>query len=390
MRSHSSRALICLTGIAFSFVPASRRAQGYTITTVVGGGPAAYDTGNGGPGPAASARLGSPAGLALDAVGNLYIADQQNGLVREVNANGIISTVAGGNASAFLGDGGAATSAGLSSPTGVAVDAGGNLYIADLFSYRIRKVDLNGIINTVAGGGSLASLLGGCVSMGVKSALDCVGDGGPALNAILGGPQAVAVDSTGNLYIADTGSARVREVTTDGNISTAVGCGFFSCASLGGGDGGPATKARLVPVGVAVDGSGNIYIADAFYNSIRMVAPSGTITTVAGSGTGSYSGDGGPATKAGLNQPQAVAIDTAGNLYIADTGDSRIRMVTPDGTITTIAGNGSGGYSGDGGPATSAQMYAPSGIAVGQSGIIYFADKTSGVVRMLTPAGSTN
>jgi trimeric autotransporter adhesin len=197
------------------------------------------------------------------------------------------------------------------------------------------------------------------------------------------------VDTAGDLYIAEAIGRRVRMVAQDGTIITVAGNGL-PYSVTGTGDGGPATSAVVTqPTGVAVDSSGNLYIADSFNNRIREVSPDGTITTVAGGGSGSYSGDGGPATSAGLNQPGGVAVDAAGNLYIADTGDQRIRLVTPDGMITTIAGNGQlntqAGTSGDGGPATSASLTNPNGVAVGSLGVIYISEDEG--IRMLTPAG---
>ena len=217
----------------------------------------------------------------------------------------------------------------------MAVDASGNLYIADTGNNRIRKVSATGIITTVAGNGSAGYS----------------GDGGPATSAQLDGPEGVAVDGSGNLYIADTCNNRIRKVSATGIITTVAGNGSAGYS----GDGGPATSAQLsLPAGVAVDGSGNLYIADSGNNRIRKVSATGIITTVAGNGSPGYSGDGGPATSAQLNQPAGVAVDASGNLYIADSSNNRIRKVSATGIITTVAGNGFDGYSGDGGPATSA------------------------------------
>jgi sugar lactone lactonase YvrE len=350
------------------FIPALCRAQSYTITTVAGGGPESFP-GLGDGGPATSAYLATPLGVAVDAAGNLYIADSVLGVIRKVAPGGTISLFAGQFLiGGYSGDGGPATSAELAFPNGIALDSVGNLYIADKVNNRIRKVDTKGTITTVAGGGAPIP--------------PSIGDGGPATQAMLGEPLDVAVDGSGNIYIADFGNFRVRKVATNGIITTVAGGGVITTL----GDGGPATSAYLKgPSAVAVDAVGNLYIADEFDNRIRKVATNGIITTVAGSGAGSYAGDGGPATQAGIDQPQGVAVDAAGNLYIADTSDDRIRMVTPAGTIGTIAGKGSVGYSGDGGPADDAAMNQPVGIALAKSGALYVADSQNSVVRLLTP-----
>jgi sugar lactone lactonase YvrE len=311
-----------------------------TIATITGNGTAGY-TGDGGP--ATSAELHTSFGDALDSAGNLYIADTLNNVVRKVSTTGTITTVAGTGAPSYSGDGGPATSAGLNSPTGVAVDSSGNLYVADQRNERIRKVTA-GVITTVAGNGTVGFS----------------GDGGLATNAQLYYPEGIAVDGSGNLYIADSDNQRIRKVNTGGTISTIAGNGNvgFNCNN------GTATGLALNhPSGVAVDGSGNLYIADYGNQCVRKVA-AGNIATVAGNGTASYGGDGGPATSAELNYPTGVAVDSSGDLYIADYVNSRVRMVNATGTITTVAGTGTAGFSGDGGPATSAQLYNPTGVAV--------------------------
>jgi sugar lactone lactonase YvrE len=322
-------------------------------------------------GPATSARLADPSGVALDASGNLYIADSFNNRIRKVNTSGTISTVAGDGNFGFGGDGAGATGAQLSDPVGVAFDASGNLYIADTENNRIRKVNSSGTISTVAGDGN--SGFGG--------------DGGPATSAQLAFPAGVALDASGNLYIADTNNNRVRKVNTGGTVSTVVGDGNSGF----GGDGGPATSAQLAfPAGVALDASGNFYIADAFNNRIRKVDSTGIITTVAGDGTPGFGGDGGPATCALLalgTGPAGVALDASGNLYIADTFNSRIRKVDTSGTISTVAGNGNDGFSGDGGPATSAQLFEPFGVAVDANGNLYISDEENNRIRKVNTSG---
>ncbi len=304
---------------------------------------------------------------------------------------GIITTVAGNGSCAirdgygicYSGDGGLATSAELWFPADIAFDGAGDLYIADSAGddNRIRKVT-NGIINTVAGVGT----------SGYN------GDNIQATTAELSGPRGIVVDGAGNLCIADSGNNRIRKVTPGGIISTVAGNGTAGY----GGDGGPATSAELNnPTSVAMDGAGSLYIADTGNNRIRSVSPGGTITTVAGNGTAGSSGDGGPATKAEFYYPAGVAVDGAGNLYIGDTGNNRVRMVAPGGVITTVAGNGygeggtgsggvitgSGGFSGDGGPATSAELNNPEGVAVDGAGNLYIADSTNHRIRKVTPGG---
>jgi sugar lactone lactonase YvrE len=312
--------------------------------------------------------------VAVDGSGNLYIADTSNDRIRKVSPAGIITTVAGnGKSYGPLGDGGPATSARLNKPSGVAVDRLGNLYIADAGNCRIRKVSPTSIITTVAGNGTQGSS----------------GDGGPATSAELYFPQGVTVDRSGNLYIADR---VVRKVSPAGMIATAAGSGKGYGPS---GDGGAATSARLYDAErVALDGLGNLYIADVDGNPttedsrIRKVSPVGVITTVAGGG--SSRGDGGPATNAQLFRPSDVAVDGSGNLYISDADSCRIRKVSPAGIITTVAGNGDRGYSGDGGPATGAELLEPTGLAVDGSGRIYIADKGGNAVRILTPTWSNS
>ena len=334
-----------------------RKVSGGTITTVAGNGAYAF-SGDGGP--ATSASLNQPFGVAVDSAGNLYIADSDNNRIRKVSG-GTITTVAGNGVGGFSGDGGPATGASLNAPLGVAVDSAGKLYIADSWNYRIRKVT-GGTITTIAGNEN-----GGFS-----------GDGGPATNASLGGPFGVAIDSFGNLYIADFENNRIRKVT-GGTITTVAGNGNQGFS----GDGGPATSAPLhQPAGVAVDSAGNLYIADSWNYRIRKVA-GGTITTVAGNGAYRFSGDGGPATNASLNQPEGVAIDSAGNLYIADFDNNRIRKVS-GGTITTVAGNGDQRFSGDGGPATNASLNGPFGVAVDSAGNLYIADLFNNRIRKVT------
>jgi uncharacterized protein (TIGR03437 family) len=370
-----------------SFATAScllAQVPGYTITTVAGGG-SQFSTGDGGP--ATSAFLYSPAGIAVDASGDIYIVDTGAGglpgLIRKVSPSGIISNVAGGGTlNGSFGDGGPATSAALNGPLGVALDTAGNVYIAETANNSIRRVSTTGTITTVAGPGSTNGALG---------------DGGPATGATLSNPAGVALDGAGKIYIADTGHNRVRKVSLDGTITTVAGNGSSTTAL---GDGGQATEATVSrPAGIAVDSAGNLYIADAGHNRIRRVSTAGIITTVAGNGSAAYSGDGGLATLAAIRATSTdrattlgVTVDATGNLYIADSGNNRVRVVTTDGKINTIAGNGSSAQLGDNGPATGAGLGEPTGMALGSGGKIYVSQAIPfvgpGVVRLLIPSAT--
>ncbi len=344
-----------------------------TIQTIAGGGTCPFSRVQvcfgGDNGPAIDASLYFPEGVAVDTAGNLYIADSSNKRIRKVSSAGIITTVAGNGVSTFSGDGQLATNASLNQPTDVAVDAAGNLYIADWQNNRIRKVGLDGIIVTIAGGGS-------------------GGDGGLAAAAALNAPRGVAVDSNGNLYIADTDNQRIRIVSPGGVITTVAGNGAFGFS----GDGGPATGAMLFqPWGLAVDPARNLYIADSGNHRIRVVNPGGIIATIAGGGV--FIGDGGPAVSAVLSLPAALALDPAGNVYIADTDNNRVRRVTAQGTITTVAGSGStgiygGGFSGDGGPAVDALLRRPAAVAVDGAGNILVADSKNNRIRKVAADGT--
>jgi hypothetical protein len=329
------------------------------ITTIAGTGTYGY-AGDGGP--ATSAQLSYPRGVAVDTAGNIYIADQGDSRIRKITvSSGVITTIAGTGAAGYNGDGGQATNAQLNRPSGVAVDAFGNVYIADLDNDRVRKVDaITGLITTIAGTGT----------DGYN------GDNITATAAQLRNPIGVAVDALGDIYIADSGNDRIRKVTvSSGDITTIAGDGTDG----DGGDGGPATSAQLRSAsGVAVDSFGDIYIADQTHSIRKVTVSSGVITTIAGDGTDGYAGDGSPATDAQLNYPNGVAVDTAFNIYIADTGNSRIRKITgSSGVITTFAGGGIG----DGGQATDAPLYDPNGVAVDTAGNIYIADYGNSSVR---------
>ena len=360
---------ITQANVAYNLV---RRVDASTgIITTIAGVPGANGFSGDGV-PATTARLNNPLGIAVDLAGNLFIADTDNHRIRRVDsATGIITTVAGNGTIGSAGDGGSATAAQLSFPADVALDSGSNLFITA--PCGIRRVDaVTGIITTVAGNGTTCGFSG---------------DGGPATSAELILPYSVTFDNLGNLFLVDVNDApaptsRVRRVdAVTGNITTVAGNG----ASWFSGDGGLATNAQMAtPVDVAADGAGNIFIADNTTNSIRRVdALTGTITTVAGNQTSGFSGDGGLATTAQLNWPASVAVDGAGNVFITDYNNRRIRRVDGvTGIITTVAGNGLEGSSGDGGPATSAAVSGPGGIAVDGAGNLFIADLISRVRRV--------
>ncbi len=399
------------------------------IDTVVGSVQAGF-SGDGGP--ALSAGLFNPQDVTFDNAGNLYIADGSNHRIRKVTPDGIISTVAGNGHPGFSGDGGPADNAMLYFPNGVTVDSSGNLYIADSHNYRIRRVAYDGTINTVAGAGQPGFS----------------GDGGLAVQATLNQPRKVAVDATGNLYIADSNNGTVRKVDASGIISTIAGSkpdraiyalldepqglaidtagnlfvadrafvrratpdGYINVIAGSGasgptGDGGPALGASVSAQSVALDSGGSLYIAGG--NRVRKVMADGTISTVAGTGEAGFAGDGGPAINAKftltVDYPSSgggTVLDAAGNLYIADSGNHRVRKLTPQGTITTIAGTGEYGYSGDGSAATSAQLAYPSGLAIDGAGNLYITDSPMAPdfveapyvpyhrIRKLTPEGT--
>ncbi len=421
------------------------------ITTVAGNGEAGFSGDNG---PAMNAKFLGPQGVALDGTGSLYIADcdcdyygSGQSYIRKVSPGGVVTTVAGnGTCCVSPDDGGPATSAQLQGASAVAVDALGNIFIADSWNFRVRKVSMDGVIHTVAGVGEFGPP-------------PPSGDGGPATSALLNDQAwGITLDATGNLFIV--GSSEIREVSADGIIHTVPGGdgnaiavdaagnlftaglaiskisvtgavtriadpGKFGTPGIGGygiavdavgnlfvgsgdvvseiapdghvttvagggkevpGDGGPATSAQLNNVtGVLLDRSGNLYLSETNGQRVRKVSPGGIITTVAGTGTAGFSGDGGPATSAQLGGPDGLALDAAGNLYIADVYNNRVRLVTPDGVITTIAGTGAAGFSGDDGPGVNADLNNPWSLAVDQQGNVYVADTFNARVRVLRP-----
>jgi sugar lactone lactonase YvrE len=320
--------------------------------------------------PALDADLNQPATVALDGSGNMYIADSIHNRIRKVDAKtNLISTIAGNGSAGFAGDNGPATSAELNIPNGVAVDGAGNIYIADTGNNRVREIYANtGIIVTVAGNGTISSVGGGTYS----------GDGGPASAAGLNGPWGVTVDLAGNLYIADTGNHRVRRIDANTGVITLVaGNGTADPVTGAGtwsGDGGAAVDASLNrPLAVAFDAAGNMYIPDKLNNRVRVVSTSGTITTFAGTGDPGYSGDGGAAVSAELWSPSGVIVDAAQNVYISDSQNNAIRKVNTSGTIATIVINTVGKYW-DGAALQPIALYGPIGLALDGNGNLYVAD----------------
>ena len=330
-----------------------------SISTIAGNGTPGY-SGNGDP--ATNATLNAPEYVAVDRAGNIFIAEIGNNIVRKIAAStGIIMTVAGNGSAGFSGDGGPATSAELATPAAVALDAAGNLYIADHDNNRVRKVDATtGTITTVAGNGTAGYS----------------GDGGAATNAKLNFPVGIALDSAGDIFITDNVDNTVREISaTTGIITTVISNESTPSPGFNG------------PVGIAIDGSGNLFIADTGnHRVVKLTIGSGTISTVAGNGAAGSSGDDGPATSAALNYPAGVTLDSAGNLYINDALSNNIRKVSAaTGIISTVVGDGTAGYSGDGGAAVDAEINDPGGVAVDSAGNLYIPDASNSVVREVSP-----
>ncbi len=328
-----------------------------TIATFAGGTP---PTGTGDKGAATSAQLSFPRAIAIDSKGTVYIADTGDNRVRAVTSDGKINAFAGTGNPGTSGDQGSALLATLNPPQGIAIDGNANLYITD--GSLIRQVNSGGVINTFAGGGA------------------SVQEGAPALSAQLTQAGSLAVDSQNNIYVDQF--ARVSEVSASNQtINTVAGTGKMGYS----GDNGPAAAAQIDDVaGVAVDANGNLYIADEDNGRVRKVDTTGAITTFAGGGMSTS--DGANATDAALNIPLGVAVDGTGNVYIAEYGGNRVRVVSPAGTIRTIAGNGLQGFSGDGGAATNASLSGPTDVKVDAQGNVYIADSLNSSIRKLTPA----
>ncbi len=340
----------------------SRSPRPSMIVTTAGTGVAGFSGDNG---PASAAQLSKPDDPMADSTGAIYFTDTGNNRIRRIGADGVITTIAGNGTYGFSGDDGPAVQAHFATPTDVARDRAGNLYIADTDNNRIRRINVVGTVTTIAGTG-LAGYSG---------------DNGPATAAQLTKPTSVTVDADGNLYIADTGNNRIRRIGTNDVITTIAGTGVPGYS----GDNGPATAAQLAkPGGVAVDTAGTVYIADNDNNRVRRIGTDGVITTIAGTGVPGYSGDNGPATAAELANPGSVTTAADGRIYIADTDNNRVRRIGTDGVITTIAGTGVPGYSGDNGPATAARLCDPNGLGLDVAGHLYITDNCNDRIRRVT------
>lgn len=340
-------------------------------------------------GPATQAGLSFPEGISVDSHGNTYVADWGDNEVRRIAPDGTISIVAGVGIPCFsapsCGDGSNATDAALSFPDGVAVGPDGSVYIADTGDNEIRRVSPTGKIARIAGTGSECSQPPAC------------GDGGPATNAQLNAPAAVAVGPSGSVYIVDGGDSEVRKVSASGTITRVAGTGVFCSTAPACGDGGAATSAQLNhPGGIAFDHAGDLLIADGGDNEIRRVSSTGLITRIAGNGKQCSSppacGDGGAATTAQLNGPDGVAVGNGGVIFIADSSDNEIRRVSAAGKISSLAGTGVAcsvpTSCGDGGTAIGAELNYPDAVAVDTSGDVYIADTYDAMLRWVPAGGS--
>jgi sugar lactone lactonase YvrE len=324
------------------------------VTTLAGDGTAGLSISGG---PSATARFNDLRGLAVDAAGNVYVADAGNHRIRKIAPAGTVSTLAGlskGHAD------GPVKVLPFNDPEGVAVDAAGNLYVADSGSQRIQKVSPGGVITTLAGDGTAGFA------------------DGPGTTARFSAPEAVAVDTAGNLYVADENNHRIRRITPAGDVSTLAGDGTAGFAD------GPGATARFnVPNGVAVDGAGNVYVGDTRNYRVRKITPTGVVSTVAGDGTAGMAD--GPGATARFNAPGRVGVDAAGNVYVGDGANHRIRKITPAGVVSTLAGDGTAGFVD--GPGATARFNGPQSVAVDAAGNVYVADELNHRIRMITPAG---
>ncbi|MCL2760314.1 MAG: IPT/TIG domain-containing protein [Desulfuromonadales bacterium] len=317
----------------------------YSVTTLAGSG--AAGTNGFADGTGAAAQFNYPIGVAVDTAGNVYVADSINARIRKITSTGVVSTIAGGAGAVVQ----------LWEPTGVAVDATGNVYVADMGGCRIDKITPTGVVNTLAGSGTLG-----------------FADGAGATAMFLY-PYSIAVDADGNVYVADMNNNRIRKITSAGVVSTIAGSGDLGFVN------GTGTAAQFWnPTGVAVDAAGNVYVADKGNNCIRKITPAGVVSTFAGSGTMGFAD--GAGTAAQFNQPVGVAVDATGDVYVADTVNNCIRKITPAGVVSTLAGSGTPGFAD--GPLTVAQFSNPSGVAVDAAGNVYVADQINNCIRKIT------
>ena len=313
-----------------------------------------------------------PNGLAIDAAGNLFISDIGSHSVLRLDGQSRLTVIAGTGESGYNGDGGPAVKARLNAPHDLAFDAEGRLLIADTYNHRVRRVDRQGVITTIAGNGSAPN----------------TGYGRTPPNDSLNNPQGIAVDPAGNILIADTYNRVVRQVDAKGAMTVIAG----SVAGLNG-DGGPANKAQLnLPMAVTLAPEGVLYVSDAGNSRVRRIGPDGIIRTISGLGGGDglggagFAGDDGPAEKAKLFSPADLKVDRAGKIYISDSGNNRIRVIS-GGKITTVAGSGRMGFSGDGKNALGAELNTPQKIAIGKDGSLFIADRSNHRVRKVDARG---
>ncbi|PQJ09211.1 hypothetical protein CJD36_020715 [Flavipsychrobacter stenotrophus] len=334
-----------------------------TINTYAGTGVAGH-TGDGGL--ATAAQLNHPHGNTIDAAGNVYVCDYGNNCIRKITPSGIITNIAGNGVGASSADGAVAATSSVYNPFDVVVDNTGNVYFTECAAQRVRMINTSGILSTIAGNGSTGA----------------TGDGGPATAATLSNPAGIARDAAGNIYISVQYSHKIRKIATTGIITTVAGTGSVAF----GGDGGPATAASFsYPNFLALDNAGNLLITDNGNFRIRKLdVTTGIINTIAGNGSSTFSGDGGPATAASLYYPGGVAVNAAGEILIGDNLHNRIRLINSAGTINTVAGNGVAGYSGDGGPATSAKINGAVDVCYDATSNFYISDFENQRVRVVS------
>ena len=355
--------------LLFSLTVLCTQVPAQIITTIAG----IYDSNayNGDTIAATAVHLASPDNVILDGAGNYYISDTYHDRIRKVDAAGVITTIAGTGTTmggGFSGDGGPATAAQLNAPLGMVFDHAGNLYIADNYNNRIRKISTTGIITTIAG----------------TDTAGYNGDNIPATTAQLNSPHFIAFDAAENLYICDMGNSRIRKIDGSGIITTIAGTGSMVGFIV---DGSAATAAPLQnPYGIAIDGANNIFFSDYLVNKVFKINAAGTITTIAGTGHSNYNNDNIPATDAWLFNPAGIAVDISGDIYIADGNNHRIRKVNNSGIITTVVGSGTSNYSGDLGPATAAGLGVVTSLAISSSGNMYISGFSTDVIRLVTHA----
>lgn len=306
-------------------------------------------------GTGALAQFDSPEGVAVDAAGNVYVAEYGNHTIRKITAAGVVTTLAGAGHSGYADDTG--SNALFSYPEALTVDADGNVYVADTWNYRIRKVTPAGVVTTIAGSGTPAVV------------------DGTGSNASFSEPVGIAVDSTGNLYVTDKNT--IRKITSAGVVTTIAGNSGIQSSS----DGTGLAASFNRPTGISIDASGNLYIADLNSSLIRKMTPAGVVTTIAGSGTAGYAD--GTGSAASFNYPTGVTVDAAGNVFVADNSNHMIRMITSAGVVTTLAGSTTSGYA-EGTGATARFKY-PYGVSINANGLLYVADRNNWTIRKIAP-----